>query len=92
MFTINVLSRVLTVWFCLNSFGFSLSENDNVNILVPGGDKNVSLKTSFHSNLTKERGGSKGTRRRSEFMKRITKRLEIFDKLLTSYEKREGLV
>ena len=89
MFTINVLTSVLTVWFCLNKVGFSLPENDKVTILDKNGDQNVLLKTSFRSDLTKERVG---TRRRAKFTKRITKRLGIFDQLLTRYERREGLV
>jgi len=85
MFTINVLTSVLTVWFCLNKVGFSLPENDKVTILDKNGDQNVLLKTSFRSERV-------GTRRRAKFTKRITKRLGIFDQLLTRYERREGLV
>ena len=88
MFTINVLTRVLTVLFCLNKVGFSLPENGKVNILDDAGDQTVLFKTNYHSDLTKEKVG---TRRRAKFTKRITKRLGIFDQLLTRYDKREGL-
>ena len=94
MFTINVLTRVLIVWFCLNKVGFSLPENDKVNVLDNASDENVGdqnyfLKTRNHSELRKERIG---TRRRVKFTKRITQRLGIFDQLLARYERREGLV
>ena len=96
MFTINVLTRVLTVWFCLNKVGFSLPKFEQVRLLDNAarqnvGDQNV-LKTSNHSDLTEETIGSRRLRRRVKFTKRITQRLGIFDKLLKKTESREGLV
>ena len=87
MCTINVLARVLTVWFCLNK-GLSLPEYDKVNTL----DQNALLKTSNPSDLTEERIGGQKTRRRVKFTKRITQRRTIFSHQLDEYDKREGLV
>ena len=94
MFTINVLTTVLTVWFCLNEVGFSSPKNGKVNVLDDAsdhaiGDQDYFLKTRNPSERRKERIG---TRRRVKFTQRITQRLGIFDQLLASYKRREGLV
>ena len=87
MFTINVLTRVLTVGFCLNKVGFSLPENvlDNAAADQNVDDQNFLLKKSNDSERI-------GARRRVKFTKRITERMRIFDQLLASSERRSCLM